>query len=263
MAKKKEKENAVKAAENTKTSQAQVNGDLSEEQIQYARIQFRKNWKENKELSKYAEITDDDADDDFIEKAKNELNDVIDEIRDLKFVIVPKEDGDKRFETIDLIIEYNEKFNQWENGEWRGVLTLDKMLRDLRDKIGDGDFEVDFSTLMFLRQTFLSPKGTGVAAARWMAEHEWYDEDKCELKEDAAEHVTYSGILRKVNEHFRRIECENKRINIYRNRLQLAYAGLKMNLKVSSLEEFVAFNDAVVSAGLPQTGEEIAKVAAE
>jgi hypothetical protein len=36
-----------------------------------------------------------------------------------------------------------------------------------------------------------------------------------------------------------------------------------MNLKVSALEEFVAFNDAVVAAGLPQTGEEIAKAAAE
>ena len=258
----KKKETAPKTqtkAENT----APVNGDLSEDQIKFARIQFRKNWKESESLTKFAEITDDDADDEFIEVAKKELNDVIDEVRDMKFTIVPKEDGDKRIETIDLIIEYNEKFNKWENGEWRGVLTLDKMLRETKEKLGDGDFEVDFSTLMFLRQTFLSPKGTGVAAARWMAEHEWYDEEKCELKEDAAEHVTYSGILRKVNEHFRRIECENKRINIYRNRLQLAYAGLKMNLKVSALEEFVAFNDAVVAAGLPQTGEEIAKAAAE
>lgn len=245
--------------------QAAPTDDLSEEQIAFARIQFRKNWKEQEELCKYAEILDEDADDEFIEEAKKELNDAIDKVREMKFPLADGESKEKRIQTCELIRDYNYRFNQWTNGEWRGVLSLDKMMNNLIDEIEKEDkpVELDFSSLMFLKQTFTSPRGTGVEDARWLAEHECYDEEKQELKESAEECVTYSGILRKINEHVRTIECENKRLNIYRNRLQLAYAGLRMKLNISELEEFVAFSDAIIAAGLPQSGEEIARAAAE
>ena len=235
--------------------------DLSDEQIEYARIQFRKNWKEQKELCKFAEILDQDADDDFIEEAKKEFNDAIESVREMKFPITDSEHVNQRQEICELIRDYNYRFNQWKNGEWRGVLSLDRLMNkiigELKDNPIEKPVELDFSSIMFLKQTFTSPTGIGVEDARWLAQHECYDEEKQELKPEAAESVTYSGVLRMINKHVHRIESENKRLNIYRNRLQLAYAGLRMKLNITDLEEFVAFNDALISAGLPQNGEEI------
>jgi hypothetical protein len=180
--------------------------------------------------------------------------------------IVTKEDGDKRIEAAKLIKDANYVGTFWENGEWRGVLSLDKVMTEAIEKLekdAEADFEIDWSTLMFVHQLMKSPKGYGVESARRIAAWEQYDEQKQELKPEAENAVTYSGILRKVNEHVRRLSFYDKKMNILRNRLDFAYAGVRMNLKVNDLEEFVAFNDALVGASLPQDDKELQKTLSE
>ena len=261
----KKKETLQTKAKTAKLNPETPNGDATEEQIEFARIQFKKNWKEMK-LDKFADVPDEVADDEFIESCKQDLNKAIDEVQAMKFTIYKKEDGQKRIDAAKLIKDANYVGTFWENGEWRGVLSLDKVMTETIAKLesdADADFEVDWSTLMFVHQLMKSPKGYGVEAARRLAQWECYDEEKQELKEDANEAVTYSGILRIVNEHVRKLSFYDKKMNVLRNRLDLAFAGVKMILKISDVEEFVAFNDALIGASLPQDDEELKKTLAE
>ena len=239
--------------------------EAEEKKIEFGRIEFKKNWKE-RGLDKFAELAEEDADDDFIEQCKNDLNDAIAAVQALKFTIYKKEDGDKRIEAANLIREANRIGTSWENGEWRGVLSLDKVMGETIEKLtndADADFEVDWSTLMFIHQLMKSPKGFGLESARRLAQWECYDEDKQELKPEAENAVTYSGILRKINEHVRQLTFYDKKLNVLRNRLDIAYAGIKMILKISEVEEFVAFNDTLIGAGLPADDEELKKTISE
>ena len=70
--------------------------------------------------------------------------------------------------------------------------------------------------------------------------------------------VTYSGVLSKIIEHINYLGGIDKKLNILRTRLQYAYMGLKMTLKVTEIDEFVEFNDAVTDNGVAEaTKEEI------
>lgn len=265
MAKRKENTTVEKKAKIAKIGQQTANEETSDEKLTFAKIQFRKNWKEAK-LDKYAEIPEEDGDDDYIESCKNDLNASVDEVQAMKFTIYTKDDGDKRIEAAKLIKDANYVGTFWENGEWRGVLSLDKVMTETISRLendADADFDIDWSTLMFVHQLMKSPKGYGVESARRIAAWELYDEEKQELKPEAQDSVTYSGILRKVNEHVRRLQFYDKKMNILRNRLQFAYAGVRMNLKINDLEEFVAFNDALVGASLPQDDKELAETLSE
>lgn len=262
----KRKENTLEKKAKTATiAPGAANEETSDEKLAFAKIQFRKNWKEAK-LDKYADVPEEDGDDEYIESCKNDLNAAIDEVQSMKFTIYTKEDGDKRIEAAKLIKDANYVGTFWENGEWRGVLSLDKVMTETIEKLekdAEADFEIDWSTLMFVHQLMKSPKGYGVESARRLAAWEQYDEQKQELKPEAENAVTYSGILRKVNEHVRRLSFYDKKMNILRNRLDFAYAGVRMNLKVNDLEEFVAFNDALVGASLPQDDKELQKTLSE
>lgn len=39
----------------------------------------------------------------------------------------------------------------------------------------------------------------------------------------------------------------NKKLTIFKERVNLAYAGLKMNLKISEIEEFIEFHEAITA----------------
>ena len=96
---------------------------------------------------------------------RTNLNAAIDEVQSMKFTIYTKEDGDKRIEAAKLIKDANYVGTFWENGEWRGVLSLDKVMTEAIEKLekdAEADFEIDWSTLMFVHQLMKSPKGYGV-----------------------------------------------------------------------------------------------------
>ena len=122
----KRKENTLEKKAKTATiAPGAANEETSDEKLAFAKIQFRKNWKEAK-LDKYADVPEEDGDDEYIESCKNDLNAAIDEVQSMKFTIYTKEDGDKRIEAAKLIKDANYVGTFWENGEWRGVLSLDK-----------------------------------------------------------------------------------------------------------------------------------------
>ena len=88
------------------------------------------------------------------------------------------------------------------------------------------------------------PKGTGLEAARQMAKFENYNEETGKVFEEDIP-VTYSGILEKILLEVKNLSNIDKKLTILKERVNLAYAGLKMNLKITELEEFLEFHDAI------------------
>ena len=69
----KRKENTLEKKAKTATiAPGASNEETSDEKLAFAKIQFRKNWKEAK-LDKYADVPEEDGDDEYIESCKNEL----------------------------------------------------------------------------------------------------------------------------------------------------------------------------------------------
>lgn len=234
----------------TQTEDVSAAPKMTEEQIEYARIQTRKAF--NEQFSKWAEIDNNEwADDDFIASAKKDFEDALEQNKKAKFCLGKAEDGNA-VRTAEFLKDWGENFITWEKGMWRGVITFNKiitkLLNELNDKKSDvKDFEVDYSTLWFLYQTMMHPEGKGLESARLMAKMENYDEETdspCE--EDAP--VTYSGILEKVKMNIDMLQANEKKLTILKERMNLAYAGLKMNLKISEIEEFIEFHNAITAS---------------
>ena len=47
----------------------------------------------------------------------------------------------------------------------------------------------------------------------------------------------------------------NKKLTIFKERVNLAYAGLKMNLKISDIEEFIEFHEAITASAADEDPE--------
>ena len=135
----------------------------------------------------------------------------------------------------------------WRNGEWRGVIAFDKYIRNIMtelDKDTSKDLVIDYATLCFLFGNMKEPFGIGLDHALLMANLEFFDHHKNEVKEDDYP-VTYSGILEKICTEVSMLSNIDKKLLILRERVNLAYAGLRMDLKISSLEEFIEFANAI------------------
>ena len=148
----------------------------------------------------------------------------------------------------------NTKFNTWEKGSWRGVIHFDKVIKNIIEDLKanpDKDFEVDYSTLIFLYQSMMEPKGIGLETARAMAKFENYNEETGKPYEENIP-VTYSGILEKVMIEVQQLSNVDKKLTILKERVNLAYAGLKMNLKIQRMEEFLEFHDAITAENVDQ-----------
>ena len=90
----------------------------------------------------------------------------------------------------------------------------------------------------------MNPKGVGLASAIKMgSEYENYDFETSSLREVADDEtpITYSGILSKIEEHCKAISLLDRKIAILKERWQYALAGVRMTLKISTIEEFVEF----------------------
>lgn len=229
---------------------------MSDEQIEFARINIRKQF--NEKFSKWAEIDPVNADDDFIAEAKKDFEDEVEVNKNAKFELAGAEDG-LALKSAQFLREWNEKFNHWEKGQWRGVIMFEKVIKKLIDEItadSSKALEVDYQTLMFLYYSMMEPRGTGLESARSMALLENYDEEK-DAPFETEIPVTYSGLLEKVKIHIDGLKATDKKLVILKQRLELAYGGLKMNLKISSLEEFVEFCDAINAENINDSGDDV------
>lgn len=247
-------EQLKKAAENTgKNPDAD---QPSEEQIAFARINMRKNF--NEKFSKWAVIEPEDADDAYIEAAKKELEDAVETQKAVRYKIGDPEDG-LALKTAEFLKTWNENFNYWEKGSWRGVIRFNIVIDGHIAELKADDkkpLEIDYQTLIFLHNSMMHPNGTGLASARKMAEFENYNEATDGPFEENIP-VTYSGVLTKINEHVNSLRAVDKKLNILQQKLQLAYAGLRMTLKISELEEFVEFCDVITNTNVAENTDEV------
>lgn len=220
--------------------------ELTEEQKQYARITVRQEF--NKKFSKWAEIDPVDATDDDIAEAKKTFEDCVDENKNKKYLIATHDDG-LALKTAEFLRNWNAEFNTWEKGSWRGLIHFDRVISSIIDELKENpnsDFEIDYSTLIFLYQSMGEPKGTGIETARKMASFENYNEETGKVFEEDIP-VTYSGVLEKIQIAVKGLANIDKKLTILKERVNLAYAGLKMNLKISEIEEFLEFHEAITA----------------
>ena len=253
--------NAEIAAEEKAEEQKNLPEHPSEEQLEFARINTRKEF--NKKFSKWAEIEPENADDDFIALAKKEFEDEVEVHKNEKFKIVSAEDG-LALTYAEFLREWNAKFNKWEKGMWRGIIRFEQVIGKIVDELkadDKKDFEIDYATLIFLYNAMMTPNGVGLESARTMAKFENYNEETDAPFEENIP-VTYSGILSIILEKVKYLGAVDKKLNIMKQRVELAYAGLRMKFKISSLEEFIEFNDAITKENMP-TDEEIQQTARE
>lgn len=104
-------------------------------------------------------------------------------------------------------------------------------------------FEVDYNTLMFLYQSMTNPAGTGFDDALKMAQFENFDVELGDIR-DNNNFVTYSHILEVVFNHIRAISNADKMLKLMRERINIATAGVKIDWKISEVEEFLELHDA-------------------
>ena len=236
--------------------------EYSEDQIEFARINMRRQF--NDRFNKWAVIEPDNADDDYIKEAQKDLDEEVEKHKHEVFKIADADENNRQIKCAEFLRDWNHDFNSWNKGEWRGLLKFNKVINDLIDELKKDEkknFCIDYATLIFLYNTMMHPHGTGVESAEKMAKYENYDLEKDgQADTDETDPVTYSGLLERIVEHVKYLGAVDKKLNIMKQRVQLAYAGLRMKFKISTLEEFVQFNDAITKENLP-TDEEIAEAA--
>lgn len=216
--------------------------EFTEEQKEFARMNVRKQF--NETFSKWAVIADENATDADIEAARKEYDEAVDETKARTYILATAE-GDCARRTADLLIKWNTKYNPWVDGAWRGVMTFDKFMKEKLTELKDGDdLVIDYNTLVFLYQSMSHPTGIGMESAKYMAELENYDLEKNEIREVEFP-VTFSGILEKVQTEVNMLTAIDKKLTILRERVNLAYAGLRMDLKITDIDEFIEFADAI------------------
>ena len=228
--------------------------ELTEEQKEYARVTVRNEF--NKKFSKWAEIDPVNATDDDIAQAKKDFEDCLNANKNKKYLIASHDD-ELALTTAQFLKDWNSKFNTWEKGSWRGLIQFDKVIKKQIDELKadkNKDFEIDYSTLIFLYQSMGDPKGTGLETAREMAKFENYNEETGKVFEEDIP-VTYSGILEKINLEVKNLSNIDKKLTILKERVNLAYAGLKMNLKISDIEEFIEFHEAITASAADEDPE--------
>lgn len=228
--------------------------EYTEEQKEYARMTVRKEFNEN--FSRWATIADENATDEDIEKAKADFDAAVEETKKRTYTLAKAEGGCALRAAI-LLKQWNMHLNAWQNGEWRGVCALNKYLAEKIDELEankDLDLIVDYQTLVFLFNTMSRPVGYGIETAKMMAEFENYDLDKLEVIEEEYP-VTFSGILEKVQTECNVLSNIDKKLTILKERVNLAYAGLNMVLKITDLEEFIEFADAINRQTIDNTME--------
>ena len=225
--------------------------DITEEQKEYARITVRKEF--NEKFSKWAYIEEEDCTDDELQEIKKEFEDYLEENKNKMYKIASHEDG-LALNTARFLKNWNEKFNAWEKGSWRGIIHFDKVISKIIEELeadNKKDLEIDYSSLIFLYQSMYEPKGMGLESARNMAVFENYNEETGMPYEENIP-ITYSGILEKITIEVQMLSNVDKKLNILKERVNLAYAGLKMTLKISRLEEFLEFYDAITAEHVDQ-----------
>lgn len=221
--------------------------NMSPEELAETRKNMREAMRER--FGKWMEIDDEDATDADIEAAKADFDAKVKEWTMKQF---PMFEAEHALEALKLLKKWNETSCHWERDVWRGVILFDEIVsREIEriEKEGSTDeLSFDYQTLMFLYHTMSTPKGAGIESAKLMVELEKFDLTTNTVEKDAV--VTYSSILQKIVTHTNMLQLVDKMLNLYRERVTIAAAGIKCNFKITEVEEFKELHDAwVIPAG--------------
>lgn len=234
--------------------------DIDPKVIEQARKDTREAMKEK--FSKWITVSDEDADDDFLQQTKKDFQEQVDKYQNQLYKLADAEEG-RALRTAEFLKKFNEKYNTWEKGSWRGIIMFNKVINQhIADLTMNTEkaFEIDYSTLIFLYNSMANPHGFGLASARDMAEMENYDETTDKPFDDNSP-VTYSGILEKIFEYVRELAVVDKMLKLYQERINIAAAGIKFDFNITGLDEFKQLHDAWVVDGIPSDPNEAAKFA--
>lgn len=224
---------------------------MTDEELAKTHETLRKQLREK--FGKWIEVYNEEATPEDVQKCKDEFDEEIKKFRDKTFVLAK----DHAAEFAQIARDWNAKFNHWENGAWKGVITLDRVLGELIDKYTKDEtlpFTVDFQTLIFMFQSMSTPKGYGLDGARYIAELEHYDETTGEIAKDD-NYVTYSHLLQNINDNIREVMNIDKKHKLMRERINIAIAGIKFDWKISEIEEFIELHDAWLGENVPSDEE--------
>ena len=200
-------------------------------------------------FDKWMTIYDEEATNEDVNAAKEAFDAEVQLYQDKQYVIAENQS----LEFAKLLREWNANFCHWEKGEWKGVGTFNKVINEYIEKFENDNtlqFEVDYAALMYLYKTMTSPSGYGLEQAKAMARFENFDPETFEpLNND--NYVTYSHLLQNIIENVRVITVVDKKLKLMRERINLAAAGIKVDWKITELEEFIELHDAWIGTAVP------------
>ena len=224
---------------------------MTDEQLKKLHEKFRDDLREK--FGKWLTVYDEEATKEDVDKAKAEFDEEVAKYANKTYVIAEKD----ALAFAELLKKWNTTMNHWEKGTWKGMHMFDKVISEAIEKYkADATlpFEVDYATLMYLYQTMSNPAGVGLESARAMAELEGFDLEKVEKKDDE-NFVTYSHILQNVLEIIRQLANIDKKLKLMRERINIATAGIKIDFKITELEEFIELHDAFIGEATPNDKE--------
>lgn len=205
----------------------------------------------NKKFSDFAEIEDikdtktQEEKEKFQKECQEDFENLIKDFNAETFEIAEK---DTALETAKFLKEWNEKCAHWENESWKGVILFDQVISEIIEKIEKGDKDnltIDYAALIFLYGTMNRASGIGLESAKLMEVLETDTRSEEAQKEDKVPAVTYSNILKNISKHIERIKLIDAKMNIYQQRWSMAANDFNLKFKITDLEEFGKFAEAL------------------
>lgn len=244
---KKKVEKPVAVVEESKEELTDMNGqEIDPAVLAKARIDMRNAMREK--FGKWITVYEEDATDADIQEARSYFEAEVEKYKEQTYTLADKETA---VATVKFLQEWNAKYNVWKNAAWRGIIAFDKVMTKTLEDLGKAEnvdgLDIDYQTLMFLYHQMQVPSGVGLETAKAMAELENFDLEKNEIRTDTPA-VTYTGVLSTVYEHVNRLAVVDKMLNLLRERVTIAAAGIKFDFKITELEEFKELADAWVLA---------------
>src|SRR5574344_552216 len=206
----------------------------------------------NKNFSKYATLSnlDESEKEDFKKKAKDDFENFGREIQGKTYEVANKKNA--KF-VAEFLQKWNKEMNRWEAQGWKGIIYFDEYITKKIQELNENKCEkLDFEQgpLLFLYGSMMKPQGTGLDSANKMKElEESFDnrDDKSteiDLKHlDIDNVISYSTILEKIGRHIDYLKSANHEMEILQQRWAMAESDIKMDLKITELEEFVEFSN--------------------
>ena len=234
----------VKEVDNTINNTAAAEPEIDPKVLAQARVDMRAAMKEK--FGKWIDVSDEDADDADIQEARDAFEAEVKKYQELTYNFA--DNKEEALEICQFLSNWNTKYNHWKNAVWRGLISFETVMKKnidalMADEISSLD--LDYQTLMFLYHQMQQPEGVGLAAALEMAELENFDLETNQVR-DNDKKVTYTSVLTTVYKHVNMLAMVDKMLNLMRERMTIAAAGIKFTFKITELEEFKELSDAWV-----------------